>query len=318
MGRRTCAAAASTSGWARPSPGCPCATAGSRRRPSAARAVTADYYVAALPVEVMRTLLSPELRARRAAAERARPARHALDERDPVLPRRGPAAGPRPRHLPRLRVGADVDLPAAVLEVVRLPGDRRHPVARHLRVAARGAPDREGRGDVHAGGDPHGGLGAVAGPPRAARSTASRSARGSSTRRSSSRTRRARRTPSRCSSTPRARGPTGRTPRLRIPNLVLAADYVRTHTDLATMEGANEAARRAVNAILDADALVRAALRRVEAARAAGARAGAHVRPRAVAVAAAAADAGAGVGVGRGARRRRARTIADVTRAVRA
>jgi uncharacterized protein with NAD-binding domain and iron-sulfur cluster len=36
-----------------------------------------------------------------------------------------------------------------------------------------------------------------------------------------------------------------------IPNLVLAADYVRTNTDLATMEGANEAARRAVNAILD-------------------------------------------------------------------
>jgi uncharacterized protein with NAD-binding domain and iron-sulfur cluster len=39
---------------------------------------------------------------------------------------------------------------------------------------------------------------------------------------------------------------------LRIPNLMLAADYVRTYTDLATMEGANEAARRAVNAILDA------------------------------------------------------------------
>jgi uncharacterized protein with NAD-binding domain and iron-sulfur cluster len=36
-----------------------------------------------------------------------------------------------------------------------------------------------------------------------------------------------------------------------IPNFLLAADYVRTHTDLATMEGANEAARRAVNAILD-------------------------------------------------------------------
>ncbi|MEA2291062.1 MAG: hypothetical protein QOF17_82 [Solirubrobacteraceae bacterium] len=36
-----------------------------------------------------------------------------------------------------------------------------------------------------------------------------------------------------------------------LPNLLLAADYVRTHTDLATMEGANEAARRAVNAILD-------------------------------------------------------------------
>ena len=36
----------------------------------------------------------------------------------------------------------------------------------------------------------------------------------------------------------------------RIPNLMLAADYVRTHTDIATMESANEAARRAVNAIL--------------------------------------------------------------------
>jgi geranylgeranyl pyrophosphate synthase/uncharacterized protein with NAD-binding domain and iron-sulfur cluster len=38
-----------------------------------------------------------------------------------------------------------------------------------------------------------------------------------------------------------------------IPNFFLASDYVRTHTDLATMEGANEAARRAVNAILDAE-----------------------------------------------------------------
>jgi uncharacterized protein with NAD-binding domain and iron-sulfur cluster len=36
-----------------------------------------------------------------------------------------------------------------------------------------------------------------------------------------------------------------------IPNLFLASDYVRTNTNLATMEGANEAARRAVNAILD-------------------------------------------------------------------
>jgi uncharacterized protein with NAD-binding domain and iron-sulfur cluster len=37
-----------------------------------------------------------------------------------------------------------------------------------------------------------------------------------------------------------------------IPNLFLASDYVRTFTDLATMEGANEAARRAVNGILQA------------------------------------------------------------------
>jgi uncharacterized protein with NAD-binding domain and iron-sulfur cluster len=39
----------------------------------------------------------------------------------------------------------------------------------------------------------------------------------------------------------------------RIPNFFLASDYVRTFTDLATMEAANEAARRAVNGILRAD-----------------------------------------------------------------
>lgn len=38
-----------------------------------------------------------------------------------------------------------------------------------------------------------------------------------------------------------------------IPNLFFASDYVRTNTDLATMEGANEAARRAVNSLLQAD-----------------------------------------------------------------
>jgi uncharacterized protein with NAD-binding domain and iron-sulfur cluster len=37
-----------------------------------------------------------------------------------------------------------------------------------------------------------------------------------------------------------------------VENFFLASDYVRTYTDLATMEGANEAARRAVNGILDA------------------------------------------------------------------
>jgi uncharacterized protein with NAD-binding domain and iron-sulfur cluster len=37
-----------------------------------------------------------------------------------------------------------------------------------------------------------------------------------------------------------------------IGNLFLASDYVKTNTDLATMEGANEAARRAVNSILQA------------------------------------------------------------------
>jgi hypothetical protein len=40
---------------------------------------------------------------------------------------------------------------------------------------------------------------------------------------------------------------------------VLASDYVRTETNLACMEGANEAARRAVNAILRQDAYTGAA-----------------------------------------------------------
>jgi uncharacterized protein with NAD-binding domain and iron-sulfur cluster len=38
----------------------------------------------------------------------------------------------------------------------------------------------------------------------------------------------------------------------RIANLFLASDYVRTYTDLATMEAANEAARRAVNGVIAA------------------------------------------------------------------
>lgn len=40
----------------------------------------------------------------------------------------------------------------------------------------------------------------------------------------------------------------------RIENLFLASDYVRTSTDFASMEAANEAARRAVNGLLDAAA----------------------------------------------------------------
>ena len=41
----------------------------------------------------------------------------------------------------------------------------------------------------------------------------------------------------------------------RIPNFFLASDYVRTHTDLATMEAANEAARRAVNGVIRASSV---------------------------------------------------------------
>jgi uncharacterized protein with NAD-binding domain and iron-sulfur cluster len=40
--------------------------------------------------------------------------------------------------------------------------------------------------------------------------------------------------------------------RTRISNLFLAGDYVQTDVDLATMEGANESGRAAVNALLDA------------------------------------------------------------------
>ncbi|WP_084611639.1 hydroxysqualene dehydroxylase [Tomitella biformata] len=39
--------------------------------------------------------------------------------------------------------------------------------------------------------------------------------------------------------------------RTAVPNLFLAGDYVRTNIDLATMEGANESARAAVNALLE-------------------------------------------------------------------
>ena len=96
----------------------------------------------------------------------------------------------------------------------------------------------------------------------------------------------------------------------RIPNLFLAADYVRTYTDLATMEGANEAARRAVNGILDATRSRRAALRGVAAARAAGVQARAHARQAALAPAPPAAglrvSAAGEVGPGRPARPRRA------------
>lgn len=40
--------------------------------------------------------------------------------------------------------------------------------------------------------------------------------------------------------------------RTAIPNLFLAADYVKAHIDTASMEGASDAARRAANAVLDA------------------------------------------------------------------
>ena len=64
-----------------------------------------------------------------------------------------------------------------------------------------------------------------------------------------------------------------------IENLFLASDYVRTYTDLATMEGANEAARRAVNAILDRSGSTEPKCRGLAAARAGDIRAGPAPRP---------------------------------------
>ena len=66
------------------------------------------------------------------------------------------------------------------------------------------------------------------------------------------------------------------------PNLFFASDYVRTHTDLATMERANEAARRAVNGMLDATGFAGATLRSVAAARARDTSAMAVVRRSAI------------------------------------
>lgn len=40
--------------------------------------------------------------------------------------------------------------------------------------------------------------------------------------------------------------------RCAIPNLFFGGDHVRSHIDLATMEGANESGRAAANGILDA------------------------------------------------------------------
>ena len=137
----------------------------------------ADFYVAALPVEVMRTLLSPELRARRAAPERPRPPRHALDERDPVLPR---------EDLPLVRGHAIYLDSEWALTSISQRQFWRDVARRRRRVGGILSVDisewqRAGplTGKVAAlctpRGDPRRGLGAAAGPPRRRRWTASRS-----------------------------------------------------------------------------------------------------------------------------------------------
>ena len=227
--------------------------------------MAADHYVAALPVERLLMLLSPALRAAEPRLERARPARRALDERRDVLPRPRRAAAARPRDLHRLRVGADGDLAGAVLARRRPRAARRrprrgHPLRRRVGVGAARPADRQGRDGVHA-----------------RRRSAPRSGASSPTTSTTARCDEGNvrgvvpgpgdRVPeSDCGHQPRAAadqhgrlvgGPAGRGD--ADPNLFLAADFVRTHTDLATMEGANEAARRAVNGILAATGSARRA-----------------------------------------------------------
>ena len=217
----------------------------------AGRSIEADYYVAALPVEIMRGLLSPELRA-------AEPRLNGLDrlvtrwmngimfylaEDLPLV--RGHAIYLDSEwaltSISQRQFWRDVDVDAPGVLSVDIS-----------EWQTRGVADGQGRRAVHAGGDPFRGLGAAAKTTSRVRWTAWRSTSWFL---------------DEAIEFPNPSGATNAEPLLvntkgswadrpeastRIPNLMLAADYVRTYTDLATMEGANEAARRAVNAILDA------------------------------------------------------------------
>ena len=222
---------------------------------------SADFYVAALPVEVMRLLASDALKEAEPRLRRPAPPAHALDERDHVLPRPRRPARARPHDLHRLALGADLDLTGPVLgatfdlesmgdgrvegilsvdvsdwEQKRAPAPKQAMYCTKERGARGGlGPARRGLND--AGVDVLEDANVLAwfldpsivypNPNEATNleplliNTA---------------------------------GSWGDRPEAvtAIPNLFLASDYVRTHTDLATMEGANEAARRAVNGILEA------------------------------------------------------------------
>ena len=137
---------------------------------------------------------------RRTRARAPRPARHALDERDHVLPRPRRAARARPRDLHRLGVVAHLDLAGAVLGRARR--SRRTTATAASRASSRvdvsewerpGPRTGKVGGEVHAGGDPRRGLGPARRPPqrrrRARARRGERAAPGSSTPRSSSPTR---------------------------------------------------------------------------------------------------------------------------------
>ena len=85
------------------------------------RATSADYYIAAVPVEVLRERIAmDDAQARQPGARRPRRAPGALDERDHVLPARATCRSSTATAIYiDSRVGADVDLAAAVLAAVR-------------------------------------------------------------------------------------------------------------------------------------------------------------------------------------------------------
>ena len=221
--------------------------------------VSADYHVAAMPVEVMQQLLTPEL-------SRAAPSLARLGEL-------------RTEWMNGIQFYLGTDQPLADGHTIYLDsnwaltsisqrqfwrgydlstyGDGRvggHPLGRHLELVGAGQLQRQG-GDERrvAPGDQGGSLGAVeSSAQRGRRCAARRRQFGGLVPRSGypasqSRDRHQRRAAAHQSR--RFGSPRGRK---HLPkfNLFLAADYVRTYTDLATMEGANEAARRATNAIL--------------------------------------------------------------------
>ena len=180
--------------------------------------VTADHYVAAMPVEQLRPLLSHELVSGRAAPGGDAPAAHALDERGHVLPAPRRADPGRAHDLQRLRLGADLDLAAPVLAAHRLrAASATGTSAASSRStcptgsARRGARARWPRSAAPTRSRPRYGRSSrtTSTTPGTSSSTTPTSRAPSSTRTSPSPTRARPRTPSRCSSTPPARGPTG-------------------------------------------------------------------------------------------------------------
>ena len=220
--------------------------------------VTADFYVAAVPLEVMQGS-SRRAGACRAVALEARRVADRMDERHPVLPPHRSAAGERAYRLSRFELGAHLDLAGPVLErlrpvAVRQRAGGRHSLGRHLELDRPGQRQRQAGAQAATRDEIKDEVwaqlkAALNGPERLVLEDGNLvdwfldpdiqlpnpgvltnaeplliNHAGSLALRPEAYT--------------------------EVGNLLLAADYVRTYTDLATMEAANEAARRATNAIL--------------------------------------------------------------------